>query len=186
MRSRLRNLARFFLLGAAALCITWSLDTSQAKAQKRIEFYATEYGQGLSIDPIGIVLGRMSAKFEWRFDPNFSYFVDALFDRDTDSLKTTITRNAIPTYSIGAGVRLYLRDNGAIEGLFGGVGLGLTRTPGPDYGIRISIDIGYKWVLGDSPFFLEPQFIVDAYPLRPKVGRPFFSYIALPFGIVWN
>lgn len=151
-----------------------------------MELYRSEYAYALTVDPIGLVLGRTAARFEWRYEPNFSHIIELAFDRDIDSLKTSITSDAIPTYSSAFGMRLYLRDNDAIEGLFAGIGAGGTLMNERKLGLRVTAEIGYKWVLGGSGFFLEPQLIIDAYVLRVAAAKPFFSYVALPFGIAWK
>jgi hypothetical protein len=152
----------------------------------KVDYYRSPFGWGLQVDPLGYVLGRIGGRLEMRSDPNFSYYLDYAFDRDTDSLKTTITSNAIPTHSAGVGVRIYLRDNQAIEGLFGGVAIAGTIQSGSKLGARLSAEIGYKWMLSEYGFFIEPQLIIDAYPFRLSHGKPFFTYIALPIGFAWR
>jgi hypothetical protein len=176
----LRMTCWFFLL---VLCFV-----SDAVAQKKetINYFRSPYKWAVQIDPVGYLLGRYGARLEMRSDPNFSYYLDGYHDRDIDTFKTSITNNRIPVNSIGIGWRIYLKDNNAPEGLFGGVAVGPTIQSGSRLGLRLSAEIGYKWMLGDGPFFIEPQLLIDAYPLRDRLAKAAFTYVAVPLGFAWK
>jgi len=162
--------------------------TSDCIAQKKepINYFRSPYKWAVQVDPLGYLLGRYGARLEMRSDPNFSYYIDAYHDRDIDTFKTSITDDRIPVNSLGVGWRIYLKDNNAPEGLFGGLAVGPTIQSGSRLGLRLSAEIGYKWVLGDGPFFIEPQLLIDAYPFRDRLAKAAFTYVAVPIGIAWK
>ncbi|HET6512441.1 MAG TPA: hypothetical protein VFH43_09640, partial [Candidatus Kapabacteria bacterium] len=163
-----------------------SINESFAQRRDPVEYYRSKYGWALQADPLGYVLGRYGGRLEKRTDPNFSFLLDYSFDRDIDSLKSSITDDKIPTHSAGVGARIYLKDNNAVEGLFAGLTLAGTIQSGTRLGLRLSAEIGYKWMLGDGPFFIEPQFIVDSYVFRDPAAKPMFAYVSLPLGFAWK
>ena len=175
------RMTAFLLLGLVAIP-----DTSTAQRRDPVEYYRSPYPWALQVDPLGYLLGRYGGRLEKRYDPNYSFLLDYAFDRDLDSLKSSVTDNAIPTHSLGVGWRIYLKDNNAPEGLFTGLTLAGTIQSGTRPGLRLSAEIGYKWMIGDGPFFIEPQFIVDSYVFRDPAAKPMFMYISIPLGFAWK
>jgi hypothetical protein len=172
----------FVATAALMLCF------ANARAQRRepVEYYRSPYGWGLQADPLGYLLGRYGGRIERRLDPTYSVYVDYAFDRDIDTLKTTITNDRIPMHSAGLGGRIYLRDNAALAGLFAGAAVAGIVQNGSRLGMRLSTEIGYKWILGDGPFFIEPQLLIDAYPFRDPGAKAMFTYVAIPLGFAWK
>jgi hypothetical protein len=163
--------------------------TSSGFAQERrapVDYYRSPYGWAVQADPLGYILGRYGGRLEMRTEPNYSLYLDFAHDRDIDTNKSSITDDAIPMNSLGVGGRIYLRDNGALEGLFAGGSLAGTLQSGSRLGLRLSVEIGYKLVFGDGPFFIEPQLLIDSYPFRHPAAKPMFSYISIPLGFAWK
>ncbi len=154
--------------------------------RKPVDYYRSPYGWAVQIDPLGYVLGRYGGRLEMRTEPNYSLYVDFAHDRDIDTNKSSITDDAIPMNSLGLGGRIYLRDNAALEGLFAGGSLAGTIQAGSRLGLRLSVEIGYKLVFGDGPFFIEPQLLIDSYPFRHPGAKAMFSYISVPLGFAWK
>ena len=186
----LRSLIVFAPLRMTLLLVTVGLVFcfNNASAQRRppVEYYRSPFGWAVQADPLGYLLGRYGGRVERRLDPTYSVYLDYAFDRDLDTLKTTITNDRIPAHSAGVGGRIYLRDNAALEGLFAGASVAGTIQNGSRLGLRLSTEIGYKWMLGDGPFFIEPQLLIDAYPFRDPAARAMFTYIAIPVGFAWK
>lgn len=186
---------RFATLRSASLRMTLMVmlfaiaGASSVQAQEKrkpVDYYRSQYAWALQVDPLGYVLGRYGARLEMRTEPNYSLYLDYAHDRDIDTNKSSITDDALPMNSIGLGARIYLRDNSAVEGLFAGASLAGTIQSGSRLGLRLSVEIGYKLRFGDGPFFIEPQLLIDSYPLRDPAAKPMFSYISIPLGFAWK
>jgi hypothetical protein len=182
LNSELRKIG---IAAFAILCLASSSVIAQEK-RKPVDYYRSQYGWAVQADPLGFILGRYGARLEMRTEPNYSLYLDFAHDRDIDTLKTSITDDRIPTNSLGVGGRIYLKDNSAVEGLFAGGSLAGTIQSGSRLGLRLSVEIGYKWMLGDGPFFIEPQLLIDSYPFRDPGAKAMFSYISIPLGFAWK
>jgi hypothetical protein len=185
LRSASLRMTGLVLVALAIFALTASESSAQER-RKPVDYYVSPYAWALQVDPLGYFLGRYGGRLEMRTEPNYSLYADFAYDRDIDTNKSSITDDALPMNSLGAGGRIYLRDNGAVEGLFAGAALAGTIQSGSRLGLRLSVEIGYKLVFGDGPFFIEPQLLIDAYPFRHPAAKAMFSYISIPLGFAWK
>jgi hypothetical protein len=172
------------LSGLAMLSL--SLGIGVANAQPKLEpvdYYVSPYPHAVEIDPLGDLLGRVGARYEYRVDPLLSRYFDFSFQKNLNH-----DRNGIitPAISAGYGTRIYLRDNAAMVGLFVGVNLGVALVNHNSINALLSMEIGYKLTFGSkSPFFIEPELLTDAYLFHHNNASKVFPYVAVPVGFLW-
>jgi len=148
----------------------------------KVDFYRSPFGHAIHLDPIGYALGRIGVKYEFRTDPLLSNSLEFVYQLD---IKKKNWKFEIPSYSLGYGQRIYLRDNAAMEGIYFGVNGALAYASASIH-LRVTPEIGYKIILGHtSHFFIEPTLLYDVYVIRPAGARPVLPYVALPFGYLW-
>jgi hypothetical protein len=187
MRLKKRKYSRLSLIAAAAFwLLLFFFADAKAQDKEPVNYYRSPFKWAAQIDPLGFFLGRYGARLEKRLAPDYSLYLDFAHDRDIDTNKTSITDDNIPMNSLGLGGRIYLRDNAALEGLFAGTSLAGTIQSGSRLGLRLSVEIGYKWMLGEGPFFIEPQLLIDAYPFRHPGAKAMFTYVSIPLGFAWK
>ncbi len=157
----------------------------QAQSAGKYDFYRYLQRSAVEVDPLGIVLGRMSAHYEQRLDPNFTRTYEFVYQRELadKNLDGWYHESGI---SIGAIERIYLIDNAAMLGQYAGVGAGLGLID-QTISVRITAEIGYKYVFGGGTghFFIEPKFLMDAYLITNHNGKRILPIVALPFGYAW-
>jgi len=173
------------LVGALVLVLSFVCAASRSNAQERyedVQYYVYPYGHAVQIDPLGILLGRIGARMEFRFDPLISRYIEVAYQPNLN----TEGQNDIRTPSISAGVgeRIYLRDNCAIVGLFAGANLALALIDNVNPNVRLTIEIGAKLPIGNR-FFLEPELLIDSYLFVRQNMRQIFPYVALPMGVMF-
>jgi hypothetical protein len=165
------------------LLVLISPEVSQAQHREPVNYYRSPYWYGVQIDPIGQILGRASARFEWRVDPLLSRYFEFAYQKNVSSLSVTAKEQSM---SLGIGERIYLRDNAAIVGFFAGANLGFALINSKSFGARISLEIGCKIPFtAKSHFFVEPELMIDAYFIHPIFTRQIFPYFSLPFGYLF-
>jgi hypothetical protein len=159
------------------------VSSSLPAQRKKVDYYRSPYPFAASLDPLGLILDRLGGKFEFRDDPFYSYYVDFTYQRDASLRGSSFSVNV---KTIGFGTRVYFRDNAAIEGLYAGIGLGSgTVNSSRDWCVRLTSEIGYKWKLGATQWFLEPNIVIDAFLVGVKEQRRVFPYLAIPVGYLW-
>ncbi len=171
------------------LCVffIFSFLISNCKAQTagKYEFYRYLQQYAVEIDPLGFVLGRMSAQFEQRLDPNFSRAYEFVYQRNVEDKNVS---GAYPESAISAGAieRIFLTDNASLLGLYVGVGAGIGLVH-ETISFRTTAEIGYKYVFGGGTghYYIEPRLLMDAYLITNHVGQRILPYISLPFGYAW-
>ncbi len=158
---------------------------SPAQTAGKYEFYRYQQHYALQVDPLGQILGRLSAHFEERLDPNFSRSYEVVYQKQLEDQQITgwYPESGV---TIGAIERIYLIDNAAMLGQYAGVGLGLGMV-NKTISARLTAELGYKYVFGGGSghYFVEPRLIMDAYLITNHVGQRILPYIALPFGYAW-
>jgi len=157
----------------------------EAQTAGKYEFYRYKQRYAIEIDPLGQILGRISAQFEQRLDPNFSRVYEFVYQ------KNVADKNATGSYpesgvSLAAIERIFLVDNAAMLGQYVGVGAGFGLI-NQTISFRLTAEIGYKIVFGGGKgnYFIEPRAIMDAYLVTNHVGKRVLPYISLPFGYAW-
>lgn len=157
----------------------------QAQTAGKYDFYRYLQRSAVEVDPFGIVLGRMSAHYEQRLDPNFTRTYEFVYQSKLEDTRTDGWYRESGV-SIGAMERIYLIDNAAMLGQYAGVGLGLGQID-KTISVRLTAEIGYKYVFGGGTghYFIEPKFLMDAYLITNRVGKRILPIIALPFGYAW-
>ena len=174
-------------LQSVVVLIALVLMTANSKAQTagKYEFYRYLQRYAVTIDPLGEILGRMSAHLEQRLDPNFSRAYEIVYQRDVSDKRVT---GSYPesAWSFGAIERIYLVDNAAMLGQYVGVGAGVGQV-NVTISFRLTAEIGYKFVFGGGQghYFIEPRLLMDAYMITNHVGQRILPYVALPFGYAW-
>jgi hypothetical protein len=170
----------FFVLNSSFL-----VHNCKAQTAGKYDFYRYLQQYAVEIDPLGDILGRMSAQFEERLDPNFSRMYEIVYQRDLED------KNVAGWYpesgiSIAAIERIYLTDNAAMLGQYVGVGLGM-GVVNKTIALRATAEIGYKIAFGGGMghYFIEPRILMDSYLITNHDGRTILPYISLPFGYSW-
>jgi len=158
---------------------------ARSQTAGRYEFYRYLQHHAVTIDPLGTILGRISAHYEDRLDPNFSRVYEIVYQKDVSNPYVTGTY-AESAFTIGAIERLFLVDNAAMLGQYAGAGIGVGKID-KTIAVRLTAEIGYKIAFGggEGHYFVEPRVIMDAYLITNHVGRQIIPYIALPFGYAW-
>jgi hypothetical protein len=166
--------------------LSLTLSAGAARAQPKLEpvdYYVSPYPHAAEIDPLGDILGRVGARYEYRVDPSLSRYFDVSFQRNLNHAANGIITPAI---SVGYGTRIYLRDNAAMVGLFVGVNLGLALVNHNSINALLAMEIGYKLTFGpNSPFFIEPELLTDAYLFHHNNASKIFPYVAVPLGFLF-
>jgi putative endonuclease len=180
----------FVFIGFVAL-ILFILNSSlfvsnvQAQTASRYDFYRYLQQYAVEIDPLGDILGRMSAQIEERLDPNFSRVYEIVYQRDLADQHNTgwYPESGV---TIAAIERIFLTDNAALLGQYVGVGVG-AGIVNETIAVRITAEIGYKIAFGGGTghFFIEPRVLMDSYIVTNRDGQRILPYIALPFGYSW-
>ncbi len=157
----------------------------EAQTAGKYEFYRYPQQSAVEIDPLGDILGRISAQYEVRLDPNFTRVYEIVYQRKLQDQNVTgwYPESGV---SLGAIERIYLIDNAAMLGNYVGVGGGVglvNRT----ISLRMTAEIGYKFMFGGGTghYFIEPKLLMDAYLITNRVGERVLPYLALPFGYAW-
>jgi hypothetical protein len=176
---------------AVALSLLFILNSSllthncEAQTAGKYDFYRYLQQYAVEIDPLGEILGRVSAQFEERLDPNFSRVYEMVYQRDLEDKNVTgwYPESAV---SIGAIERIYLTDNAALLGQYFGLGAGvglISKT----ISVRATAEIGDKIAFGGGTghFFIEPRLLLDSYLITNGISKRILPYIALPFGYSW-
>ena len=71
-------------------------------------------------------------------------------------------------------------------GLFVGVNLGLALVNHNSINALLAMEIGYKLTFGpNSPFFIEPELLTDAYLFHHNNASKIFPYVAVPLGFLF-
>jgi hypothetical protein len=169
-----------FLLNSSFLIVNCNAQTAG-----KYDFYRYLQQYAVSIDPLGEILGRVSAQFEERLDPNFSRAYEIVYQRDLED-KHTPGWYKESGFTVGALERIYLTDNAAMIGQYIGIGAG-TGLVNKTIAVRVTAEIGYKIVFGGGTghYFIEPKILMDSYIITNAVGQRILPYIALPFGYSW-
>ncbi len=156
-----------------------------AQTAGKYEFYRYKQQYAIQIDPLGQILGRVSAQFEERLDPNFTRAYEIVYQKNLEDKRVT---GAYPEsgISIGAIERIYLVDNAAMLGQYVGIGAGLGII-NKTVSVRMTAEMGYKFAFGGGSghYFIEPRLIMDAYLVTNHAGQRILPYISLPFGYTW-
>ena len=159
--------------------------TCEAQTAGKYEFYRYKQHYAISIDPLGQILGRVSAAFEQRLDPNFTREYEIVYQRNLEDRHLT---GAYPEsgISVGAIERIFLVDNAAMLGQYVGVGAGLGIV-NKTISVRLTAEMGYKFAFGGGigHYFIEPRIIMDAYLVTNHDGQRVLPYISIPFGYAW-
>jgi len=178
---------RRFVLWGLLFILHSSFLTLNCDAQTagKYEFYRYLQNKAIQIDPLGQILGRLSAQYEERLDPNFTRAYEFVYQRKLENKNVT---GAYPEsgISIGAIERIYLVDNAAMLGQYVGVGAGVGLI-NQTISFRMTAEIGYKFIFGGGKgnYFIEPRLLMDAYLVTNHIGQRILPYIALPFGYCW-
>ncbi len=171
-----------YVLFLALLCLPL---IARAQTAGKYEFYRYKQTQAIQIDPLGQFLGRVSAEYEVRLDPNYTRAYEFVYQKNLEDKQIT---GAYPEsgISIGAIERIYLVDNAAMLGQYVGIGAGVGLID-KTISARLTAEIGYKYAFGGGigHFFIEPRIIMDAYLITNHAGKRVLPYISLPFGYAW-
>lgn len=156
-----------------------------AQSAGKYEFYRYLQNRAVEVDPLGFILGRVSAHYEQRLDPNFTRTYEFVWQRELGD-KAVANWHHQSGVSIGAMERIYLVDNAAMLGNYASVGAGLGLID-KTISVRLTAEIGYKYCFGGGKghYFVEPKFIMDAYLITNHVGKRILPLIALPVGYAW-
>jgi hypothetical protein len=178
-----RHSKRIGLL-AGAFLLLFAANVCSAQEHEEIQYYISPYWHAVQIDPIGTLLDRISARYEFRVDPLLSRYFEFAYQRNLNTKVTNDVRT--PSASAAFGERIFLRDNAAMIGLFAGVNVGIALLDHRTVSARITLEIGYKLPLGkNSHFFIEPEGLIDSYIIKRPNMRQIFPYLAIPFGYIW-
>jgi hypothetical protein len=164
-----------------------SLLTQNSIAQHagKYDYYRYLQTQAVEADPLGFILGRVSAQYEQRLDPNFTRTYEFAWQRELGdkNVKGYYHESGV---SIGAMERIYLVDNAAMLGNYAGVGAGLGLID-KTISFRLTAEVGYKYCFGGGKghYFVEPKFIMDAYLFTNRIGKRILPLVALPVGYAW-
>jgi hypothetical protein len=174
------TLSLFFIFNSSFL-----IPNCHAQTGSRYDFYRYLERYAVEIDPLGQILGRISAQYEERLDPNFARSYEIVYQRNVEDKNVT---GAYPesAFTIGAIERIYLTDNAALIGDYLGVGIGL-GVVNKTIAVRTTAEIGYKIVFGGGTghFFIEPRLMMDAFLITNHDSQRILPYISLPFGYAW-
>jgi hypothetical protein len=180
LRERVLTSAVLFFILYSLFCVRCS-----AQHAGKYDYYRYLQAQAVEADPLGFILGRVSAQYEQRLDPNFTRTYEFVWQRELGD------KNVEGYYhesgvSVGVLERIYLVDNAAMLGNYAGVGAGLglvDRT----ISFRLTAEIGYKYCFGGGKghYFVEPKFIMDAYLFTNRIGKRILPLVALPIGYAW-
>ncbi len=179
-----RRSVGFVTLFASVVLVLFVSLTGCAPDREEVQYYISPYAHAAQVDPLGAILGREGARYEYRIDPLISRYFEFAYQRNLN----TKVGNDVKTSSasLAFGERIYLRDNAAMTGLFAGVNLGPALLDQKYFSARITIEIGYKLPLGtNSHFFIEPEGLIDSYIFKRQNMRQIFPYLALPLGYTW-
>jgi hypothetical protein len=178
---RVISLSLFLILNSYFLILN-----CEAQTAGKYDFYRYLQQYAVEIDPLGDILGRVSAQFEERLDPNFSRVYEIVYQRDIEDKHTSGWYPESAT-TVGAIERIFLTDNAALLGQYLGIGVGAGLVGNNTLGVRITAEIGYKIAFGGGigHFFIEPRLLLDSYIVTNSVGQRILPYIALPFGYSW-
>jgi hypothetical protein len=157
----------------------------KAQTAGKYDFYRYLQRYAIEIDPLGAILGRISAQFEERLDPNFSRVYEIVYQSKLGD-KTVTGWYPESGESIGVIERIYFTDNSAFLGQYVGVGLG-TGLVNKTIALRATAEIGYKIAFGGGTghFIIEPRILMDSYLITNHDGKRILPYISLPFGYSW-
>jgi hypothetical protein len=160
-------------------------ESCEAQTAGKYEFYRYDQRYAIEIDPVGEILGRVSAQFEERLDPNFARVYEFVYQKNLGD-KSITGYYPESGVSIAAIERIYFVDNAAMLGQYVGVGPGfglINKT----ISFRMTAEIGYKIAFGGGKgnFFIEPRAIMDAYLVTNHDGKSILPYVSLPFGYAW-
>jgi hypothetical protein len=173
------------ILGIFVFLIFAFSESCEAQTAGKYEFYRYDQRYAVEIDPLGEILGRVSAQFEDRLDPNFSRVYEFVYQKNVGDKSVTgyYPESAI---SLAAIERIYLVDNAAMLGQYVGVGAGIGLI-NETISLRMTAEIGYKFVFGGGKgnYFIEPRLMMDAYLITNHDGKPILPYVSLPFGYAW-
>ncbi len=157
----------------------------EAQTTGKYDFYRYLQKYAIEIDPIEEVLGRISAQFEERLDPNFSRSYEIVYQR---KLENRSNNGWYPESGITVGAldRIYLIDNSSLLGGYIGLGFGVGRV-NETIAVRATAEMGYKICLGGGTghYFIEPRLMMDAYIITNHDSQRILPYISLPFGYSW-
>lgn len=192
VRSTNRCSAQDDILRISLFCISFLILYSSfliincnAQTAGKYEFYRYLQQYAIEIDPLGDILGRMSAQYEQRLDPNFSRAYEVVYQR---SLEDKHISGWYPEsgVTIGAIERIFLVDNAALLGQYVGLGAGVGLV-NKTISVRATAELGYKIAFGGGTghYFIEPRVILDSYLITNRVGQRILPYISLPFGYSW-
>ncbi len=173
------------ILAAVAINSSFLIINCKAQTAGKYEFYRYLQRYAVEVDPLGQILGRVSAQFEQRLDPNFTRVYEIVYQRKLED-KSVYGWYPESGVSVGALERIYLIDNAALVGQYAGVGAGIGLV-NQTISFRLTAEMGYKFVFGGGKgnYFIEPRLIMDAYLITNHVGKRVLPYIALPFGYTW-
>jgi hypothetical protein len=170
----------FFIL------LIFSITTNcNAQTSGKYDFYRYLQRYAIEIDPLGAILGRISAQFEERLDPNFSRVYEIVYQSKLGD-KTVTGWYQESGESIGVIERIYFTDNSAMLGQYVGLGLGMGLV-NKTIALRATAEIGYKIAFGGGSghFIFEPRILMDSYLITNRDGKRILPYISLPFGYSW-
>ncbi len=175
-----RTITFFLILNSSFL-----IPNCRAQTAGKYEFYRYLQQYAVEIDPLGDILGRISAQFEQRLDPNFSRVYEIVYQRELEDKHVTgwYPESGI---SIAAIERIFLVDNAALLGQYVGVGVGVGLV-NETVAARVTAEIGYKIAFGGGTghYFIEPRILLDSYLVTNRDGQRILPYISLPFGYSW-
>jgi hypothetical protein len=157
----------------------------KAQTAGKYDFYRYLQQHAIEIDPLGYILGRVSAQYEERLDPNFSRTYEIVYQRKLEDRGVT---GWYPESgeSIGAIERIYLTDNAALLGQYVGVGLGVGLV-NKTIALRATAELGYKIAFGGGTghYIIEPRILMDSYLITNHDCKRILPYFSLPFGYSW-
>jgi hypothetical protein len=164
---------KFLTLAAVALLFACTAVTASAAS------YTTGANNVISINPVGLIDGRLNATFEHKLAPKNSLTVNASYWGLDDWASA---------FGIGASYRWYFdpfeEGKSAINGLSVGPRLQFYQWS-YDYdlpyledfsysSLSLGVEVGYKWVFS-SKWVVEPTFNY-AFPIMKKSGYSFADY----------
>ncbi len=183
---RLASAAHIVHLTLWAVAGLLLLGAGSATAQHQFDYYRSIYRYGAQINPIGFLLGRPSAEFEWREDPSVSHLINFTYHYDVESPPPDGKKIVQHSFGLGYDHRFYLIDNAAVEGPYASLGAGLEFANNRTVVFRATAHIGWKYLLFGTQFYVSPDCAFDFFTIRGPSMRVMSPYITLPMGIVWK
>src|ERR1017187_9352447 len=107
----------FLILHSSFLILhsSFLIRNCEAQTAGKYEFFRYDQRYAVEIDPLGQILGRVSAQFEARLDPNFTRVYEFVYQKNLGDKQVT---GWYPESGLSAAAieRIYLVDNAAMLG----------------------------------------------------------------------